>query len=126
MTPNKSQQAQEYGNKMFLDNIDRLMDMPIDEIRDLFTQAYSDGYTACEQPLWRTPKEELPKDREKILIREYYRSAKTGRYVIHVREFIYFEQYGFTIEENINRNLGYCITHWMPIPSLPDTNTEKK
>lgn len=69
---------------------------------------------------WRDPKKELPKDGEKVLIREYFRSARHGRFVNHVREMWYFEQYGFKLEEDCNRHLGYRITHWMPIPDVPN------
>lgn len=69
---------------------------------------------------WRDPKKELPKDGEMVLIREYFRSARHGRFVNHVREFMYFEQYGFKLEEDINKHLGYRITHWMPIPDIPN------
>lgn len=69
---------------------------------------------------WRDPKKELPKDGEKVLIREYFRSARHGRFVNHVRELMYFEEYGFKLEENSNKHLGYRITHWMPIPDVPN------
>ncbi len=67
---------------------------------------------------WRKPEEEMPKDGQLILIREYYRSARNGRFVNHVKEFMFFEDYGFELEERINSHLGYRITHWMPIPEL--------
>lgn len=67
---------------------------------------------------WFKPSERLPEDGQVVLIREYFRSAKSGRYVIHVREFMYFEEYGFDLEEQIHRHLKYRITHWMPIPPI--------
>lgn len=67
---------------------------------------------------WYKPSERLPEDGQVVIIREYFRSAKSGRYVIHVREFMYFEQYGFELEERCNRHLKYRITHWMPIPPI--------
>ncbi len=67
---------------------------------------------------WIKPSERLPEDGQVVLIREYFRSARSGRYVIHVRDFVYFEQYGFELEEYSNRDLKYRITHWMPIPPV--------
>lgn len=32
----------------------------------------------------------------------------------------HLEQYGFKLEEDINKHLGYRITHWMPIPDIPN------
>lgn len=74
---------------------------------------------------WIKPSELLPKDGQTVLIREYFRSAKSGRYVIHVRDFMYFEQYGFELEERIHRHLKYRITHWMPIPPIDTQSSEK-
>lgn len=119
----KEQQAQEYAEK-------KLQEIPhrIDAFFNPFdiAQAYSDGYTAAEQSLWRSVEDELPEDGQKILIREYYRSAKSGRFVNHVKEYIYFAEYGFELEGKKYSCLRYRITHWMPIPPIPDTNTEKK
>lgn len=67
---------------------------------------------------WYRPSERLPEDGQVVIVREYYRSAKSGRYVNHVKEFMYFEQYGFELEERIYRHLKYRITHWMPIPPI--------
>lgn len=67
---------------------------------------------------WYKPSERLPEDGQVVLIREYFRSAKSGRFEIHVRELMYFEQYGFELEERIHRHLKYRITHWMAIPPL--------
>lgn len=67
---------------------------------------------------WYKPSERLPEDGQVVLIREYFRSAKSGRFVIHVRELMYFEQYGFELEERTHRHLKYRITHWMPIPPI--------
>lgn len=86
--------------------------------RKVFDFIFDQAYTIGSQ--WRDPKKELPKDGEVVLIREYFRSARHGRFVNHVREFMYFEQYGFKLEEDINKHLGYRITHWMPIPDVPN------
>ena len=86
---------------------------------DNFERGYRLGSRDALVNQWRDPKKELPMDGEIVLIREYYRSAKSGRYVNHVKEFMFFEQYGFDLEERIHKHLKYRITHWMPIPALP-------
>lgn len=88
-------------------------------------ELYMSGANEALNSQWRKPEDEMPKDRDVILIREYYRSARTGRFVNHVREFVFFEEYGFTLEEKINNHLGYRITHWMPIPKLPKSKEKE-
>ncbi len=85
---------------------------------------YMFGANEALNSQWRKPEDEMPKDGDVVLIREYYRSARTGRFVNHVREFVFFEKYGFTLEEKINNHLRYRITHWMPIPELPKSKKE--
>lgn len=80
---------------------------------------FMDGVKAALQSQWRNPKDELPEDGQVVLIREYYRSAKTGKFVNHIKEFLFLEEYGFELEENRYDYLNYRITHWMPIPELP-------
>lgn len=89
--------------------------------------AYYKGYLAgVEESIkyqWRRADDEFPEDGDMVLIREYYRSPKTGKFVNHVRELLYYAEYGFTFERVLNANLpSYRITHWMPIPELPKTN----
>lgn len=67
---------------------------------------------------WYKPSERLPEDGQIVIVREYYRSAKSGRFVNHFKEFLYLEQYNFELEERILRRLKYRITHWMPIPPI--------
>ena len=84
MTPTKDQQAQEYTKQIQKDFIhNRLVteELAFEDIE----AAWLAGYTACEQSMWRSVKEELPSNDE------------------------------FTRNPQM----------WMPIPSLPDTNTEK-
>lgn len=82
---------------------------------------YLSGADEAISSQWRKPEDELPKDGQLVLIREYFRSAESGRFVNHIKEFMFFEKYGFELEERINAHLGYHITHWMPIPGLPET-----
>lgn len=81
---------------------------------------YLSGANEALSSQWLKPEDELPKDGEMVLIREYFRSARSGRYVNHVREFMFFEKYGFELEESINKHLEYRITHWMRIPEIPE------
>ncbi|MBD5357422.1 MAG: DUF551 domain-containing protein [Bacteroides sp.] len=81
---------------------------------------YMSGAKEALSSQWRKPEDELPEDGQMVLIREYHRSAKNGRFVNHIREFMFFEQYGFKLEERKNAHLDYRVTHWMPIPGLPD------
>lgn len=67
---------------------------------------------------WKDPKVELPEDGETVLIREHYRSAKSGRFVVHFIEFTYFSEHGFALEEGRHRTLGLRVTHWMRIPPI--------
>ena len=88
-----------------------------------YNSSYYDGFVAgaayAMNNLWISVKDALPEDCQLVLVREYFRSRKTGRYVNHVKEMYYFEQFGgFELEEKIHRNIGYRITHWMPIPAI--------
>lgn len=94
-------------------------------------QAYLDGYTACEQSMWRSVVDEMPEDGQAIIIRVVQKEAKSGKMFESCFNTFYFKQYGFDIEERQHRGKISKVTHWMPkpdlpIPSLPDTNTEKK
>lgn len=107
MTPTKSQQAQEYAEKK-VQTLDKAVLRPFTDIK----QAYLDGYTAAEQSMWRSVEEE-PSDREKILV-VYYNLKYGTRYMAD----IYYKEAGF------NWIPGDVIA-WMPIPSLPKTNTDR-
>lgn len=54
MTPTKSQQAQEYAEKKYRKEINSLRLKPWCEVIPIAAQAYLDGYTACEQSMWRS------------------------------------------------------------------------
>lgn len=136
MTPTKDQQAQEYAEKKIQETIPEcyLHDEQIydaDDIKDAYKQAYSDGYTAAEQSLWRSVEDELPEENQTALCR-----LDDGEYI--VARFDHMDVYNddkggvyavpeWWVENGCeNYTLGSEITHWMTIPSLPDTNTEKK
>ena len=67
---------------------------------------------------WYKPSERLPDNGLVVIIREYYRSAKTGKFRTDYAVFYYFEDYGFKIEERKHRQLELKVTHWLPIPPL--------
>ena len=106
MTPTKDQQAQEYAEKKVL-TLDKAVLRPFTDIK----QAYSDGYTACEQSQWRSVEEELPSNDHDVVA-----SDENG---LHIAS--YFKGEWYSCDDEFTRNPQM----WMPIPSLPDTNTEK-
>lgn len=70
---------------------------------------------------WRNPATHKPKEGETVIIRERFRSVKTGRFVVHYREFLYSEDCDFTFEheEYLNDILDkYKITHWLRLPPV--------
>ena len=116
------EKAQVYADSV-ADNTSEVWNF-IDEVYTELRKAYIAGANEAISMQWRNPKDELPKDGQLVLIREYHRSAKNGRFVNHIREFMFFEQYGFKLEERKNAHLDYRITHWMPIPGLPNNKEE--
>lgn len=82
-------------------------------------QAFEKGIEWALQNQWRDVKTDKPKNGERIIMRVNYRSAKSGRYVVHIEEDYYFDQYPFELKEQTHKNLRYKITHWMPFPELP-------
>lgn len=119
MTPTKDQQAQEYGVTRLQERVSKRVVSQREYLnRALFyfddmEQAYLDGYTACEQSLWRSVEEEEPPIGKLILCRDSDRVALA-----------YFD--GEAITEAVFPNEDVTMPFWMPIPSLPDPNTEKK
>lgn len=118
MTPTKTQQAQEYAEKKMQERVSKRAASPRDYINramfyfDDMEQAYLDGYTACEQSQWRSVEDEEPPIGKLILCRDTDRVALA-----------YFD--GEAITEAVFPNEDVTMPFWMPIPSLPDTNTEK-
>lgn len=83
------------------------------------------------KPQWISVEEELPEEGQAIIIRVIHKEVKSGKIFESYFDTFYFEQYGFEIEERPQRGKISKVIHWMPkpdlpIPSLPDTNTEKK
>lgn len=131
MTPTKEQQAQEYAEKKLQARRPNSI-YPLEFNKRVHTfdyydilQAYTDGHTAGEQSLWRSVEEELPlvdqevlclmKSNSAVVSGFIERNKRTDKLQVATSPDFHFEDYG-----------DYEPTHWMPIPSLPDTNTEKK
>lgn len=111
MTPTKEQQAQEYAEKTMQDVYSEEWDS--EYVKDLIEQAHIDGYTACEQSMWRSVEEEEPPISKLILCRDTDRVALA-----------YFD--GEAITEAVFPNEDVTMPFWMPIPPIHGTNTEKK
>lgn len=75
--------------------------------------------------IWNDARTTEPDDGEEVIIREYYKGAKTGRLRTYFRSMIYDKKYGFQFEEQTNRRLKLRITHWMPAPILSKKNIKK-
>lgn len=104
MTKTKSQQAQEYAEKF--------PPIPDNDITYAIGCAYLDGYTACEQSMWRSVKEEEPPISKIFLCRD----ADSVALCTYDGEDMY----------EVYNDCKCRMPFWMPIPSLPETNTEKK
>lgn len=121
MTPTKDQQAQEYAEKKTNERLSVYPEAmrpdlhPEYDINDI-AQAYLDGYTAAEQSMWRSVEEELPSNDDKVFV------IIRGAYVCgwYDQKYELWEIFGMG---SYNRKDA---SYWMPIPPIPDTNTEKK
>ncbi len=103
MNKTKSQQAQEYAEKF--------PPIPSDDIAYAIGCAWLAGYTACEQSMWHSVEEELPSNDADVLA-----SDENG---LHIAS--YFNGEWYSCDDEFTRNPQM----WMPIPPIPDTNTEK-
>lgn len=125
MTQTKDQQAQEYAEKKTAaafdyvsPNIDTAENLKIPVFTgEQIKQAYTDGYTAAEQSLWRSVEEELPSNDDNVFVYVPSTEFRIGGY-----EVAYYdgEDWYTSDGEHIRP------THFMYIPSLHETNTEKK
>lgn len=110
----KEQQAQEYAEKK-VQTLDKAVLRPFTDIK----QAYLDGYTACEQSQWRSVEEELPEDERLVLAAFKTDGYRTARMAIYSHD--YERRISFPGTLTLSN-----VDFWMPIPPIPDTNTEKK
>ena len=126
MTQTKDQQAQEYVlNRQTARHNAKTEEeatmADFDKTRKVWDaydmeQAFEDGYTVCEQSMWRSVEDELPSNDDKVFV--IIRGAYVCGWYDHKYEL--WEIFGMG---SYNRKDA---SYWMPIPSLPDTNTEKK
>ena len=122
MTKTKDQQAQEYAEKKLEEAFPEDWICEEDMRGNNFNgydikQAYSDGYTACEQSMmWRSVDEELPSNDDKVfvIIRDAY---VCGWYNQKYESWEIFGLGSYSRKD---------ASYWMPIPPIHDTNTEKK
>lgn len=117
MNKTKDQQAQKYAEKKLEEAFPEDWICEEDMRGNNFNgydikQAYSDGYTAAEQPMWRRVEEELPSNYHDVVA-----SDENG---LHISS--YFNGEWYSCDDEFTRNPQM----WMPIPPIPDTNTEKK
>lgn len=127
MTPTKDQQAQEYAEKKnialrkawYLYRYGGMHD-PDDWTRDTvkpsdnFEKGFMAGVSFRERSMWRSVEDEMPEDDETVLTYSNY-GPVLAYYSEQDKMWFAYGNYG-----DINP------THWMPIPSLHETNTEKK
>lgn len=118
MTPTKEQQAQEYAEKQRLYAAISGDGTSVLYTPKQFVNAYLDGYTACEQSMWRSVEEELPEDDS-----YFYFVADVNKNPLAVD----CAEYACETKKFSRGGQILHPTHWMriPTPSLPDTNTEK-
>lgn len=124
MTPTKAQQAQEYAEKKLqarrpnsihpLEFNKRTHTFDYNDIQ----QAYLDGNTACEQSIWRSVEDELPEFGRRVLICE----RVADRQKVFIGRRIQFSNGDWGWSQSTKES----VTHWRELPSLPETNTEKK
>ena len=118
MIKTKEQQSQEYAEKKFPELLEVISTNPWNDVKTFLAQAHKDGYTACEQSMWRSVEEELPEVNKKVIVRvpadEFY------------SEYIAVAYWDGEDWIETQRNKVIRPSHFMYVPSLPDTNTEKK
>lgn len=119
MTPTKSQQAQEYAEKMMENAYSQEWDS--EYVEGLIECAFEDGYTAAEQSMWRSVEEELPEPNTMCLVFGYQDLDFNGRLTRYTM-MAWYDGEDFMDAYNDRK---YHPEKWMAIP-LSDTNTEKK
>lgn len=110
MNKTKDQQAQEYAKQIQKDFIHNRLVTEELAFKDI-EAAWLAGYTACEQSMWLSVEDELPSNDHDVVA-----SDENG---LHIAS--YFNGEWYSCDDEFTRNPQM----WMPIPSLPDTNTEK-
>lgn len=104
MTKTKDQQAQEYAEKM--ENV-YSQEWDSEYVEGLIESAFEDGYTACEQSMWRSVEEEEPPIGKLILCRNSNEASLA-----------YYD--GEDMYEASDNTCKVRMPFWMPIPSIPE------
>lgn len=120
-TKTNDQQAQEYAEKRLqgrypahiIATTHTFKKSPMFDTYDI-QQAYLDGYTACEQSMWRSVEEELPSNDDKVFV------IIRGAYVCGWYDHKYESWEIFGMGSYNRKDASY----WMPIPPIHDTNTK--
>lgn len=120
MNKTKEQQAQEYAEKQRLYAAVSGDGTSVLYTPKQFVNAYLDGYTACEQSMWRSVEDEMPEPDTMCLVFGYqdFGEGRLTRYTMMA----WYDGEDFMDAYN---NRKYHPEKWMAIPS-PDTNTEKR
>lgn len=121
MNKTKDQQAKEYAEKRLqgrypahiIATTHTFKKSPMFDTYDI-QQAYLDGYTACEQSMWRSVEEELPSNDDKVFV------IIRGAYVCGWYDHKYESWEIFGMGSYNRKDASY----WMPIPPIHDTNTK--
>lgn len=103
MTKTKDKQAQEYAEKM--ENV-YSQEWDSEYVEGLIESAFEDGYTACEQSMWRSMEEEEPPIGKLILCRNSNEASLA----------YYDGEDMYEAPDNTKVRMPF----WMPIPSLPE------
>lgn len=87
--------------------------------------AYLQGMKDTLSNQWREAEKEKPEDGEMVLIR-YFGSISGDKNEIHHCEMRYNSEAKFGLIERMLKPMGVKITHWMPIPPIPDFTPKKQ
>lgn len=111
---------QEYAEKKFWELLDVISTNPWNDVKTFLAQAFEDGYTACEQSMWRSVEDELPEN-DRLVLAHFSDVDPEVSYAS-----AYYRNGAWQTPDDWYYDCK--IDFWMPImpPSLPNTNTEKK
>lgn len=85
---------------------------------DNFERGFIAGQSFSLTHQWRSVEEELPEDMINVLVHCSDSDPDISDCIAYLKNGIWCFMDDFYI--------GCTVSHWMPIPSLPDTNTKKK
>lgn len=119
MTPTKDQQAQEYAEKVNYPCPDYgWYESDDEQMKECLAEVWLDGYTACEQSMWRSV-EELPED-DRLVLAHFSDVDPEVSYAT-----AYYRDGAWHTPDDWYYDCKIDFWMYLPTPSLPDTNTEK-